>query len=88
MKKNNLTALIAVEKDRNALTIGLMSRMKLHGMATALLKVCPRKLPTHFKSTLSCICYLPRNGTTANAAIQRLIRGAEFRYKTCLEQID
>ena len=34
MKKNNLTALIAVEKDRNALTIGLMSRMKLHGMAT------------------------------------------------------
>lgn len=41
MKKNNLTALIAVEKDRNALTIGLMSRMKLHGMATALLKVCP-----------------------------------------------
>lgn len=41
MKKNNLTALIAVEKDRNALTIGLMSRMKLHGMTTALLKVCP-----------------------------------------------
>ena len=36
MKKNNLTALIAVEKDRNALTIGLMSRMKLHGMAAGL----------------------------------------------------
>ena len=40
-EKNNLTALIAVEKDRNALTVELMSRMKLHGMAAALLKVCP-----------------------------------------------
>ena len=46
MKKNNLTALIAVEKDRNALTIGLMSRMTLHGMATDLLNVCPPQSPT------------------------------------------
>ena len=33
METNNLTAPIAVEKDRNTLTIELMTRMKLHGMA-------------------------------------------------------
>ena len=32
METNNLTAPIAVEKDRNTLTIELMNRMKLHGM--------------------------------------------------------
>ena len=35
METNNLTAPIAVEKDRNTLTIELMNRMKLHGMAAA-----------------------------------------------------
>ena len=36
METNNLTAPIAVEKDRNTLTIELMNRMKLHGMARGL----------------------------------------------------
>ena len=35
METNNLTAPIAVEKDRNMLTVELMNRMKLHGMASA-----------------------------------------------------
>ena len=35
METNNLTPPIAVEKDRNTLTIELMNRMKLHGMAAA-----------------------------------------------------
>ena len=41
MKTNEKTAPILAEKDRNAVSLELMNRMKLHGMATALLKVCP-----------------------------------------------
>ena len=40
METNNLTAPIAVEKDRNTLTIELMNRMKLHGM-----EMCIRDSP-------------------------------------------
>ena len=35
METNNLTSPIAVEKDRNTLTVELMNRMKLHGMSAA-----------------------------------------------------
>ena len=35
METNNKTAPVIQEKDRNAISLELMSRMKLHGMAAA-----------------------------------------------------
>ena len=85
METNNLTAPIAVEKDRNTLTIELMNRMKLHGMAAAFTE----SLIHHGRNNDNRLfphIYLPGNGLRANAAIQRLIRGAAFRYKARLDR--
>ena len=89
METNNLTTPIAVEKDRNTLTIELMNRMKLHGMAAAFTE----SLASTMAETMTIDSFLHmllarKWDYRANAAIQRLIRGASFRYKACLEQID
>ena len=87
METNNLTAPIAVEKDRNTLTIELINRMKLHGMAAAFTE----SLTSTMAETMTIDSFLHMllaREYRANAAIQRLIRGAAFRYKACLEQID
>ena len=52
METNNLTAPIAVEKDRNTLTIELMNRMKLHGMAAAFTESLTSTMAEQCKSTL------------------------------------
>ena len=89
MEINNLTAPIAVEKDRNTLTIELMNRMKLHGMAAAFTESLTSTMAETMTIDSFLHMLLAREWDyRANAAIQRLIRGAAFRYKACLEQID
>ena len=89
METNNLTAPIAVEKDRNTLTIELMNRMKLHGMAAAFTESLTSTMAETMTIDSFLHMLLAREWDyRANAAIQRLIRGAAFRYKACLEQID
>ena len=85
METNNLTAPIAVEKDRNTLTIELMNRMKLHGMAAAFTESLTSTMAETMTIDSFLHMLLAREWDyRANAAIQRLIRGAAFRYKACI----
>lgn len=89
MKTNEKTAPILVEKDRNAVSLELMNRMKLHGMAAAFTEslsstFAEAATPDSFLNWL-----LSREWDyRSEAAIQRLIRMASFRYKAYPEEID
>ena len=76
MKTNETTAPILAEKDRNAVSLELMNRMKLHGMAAA------------FTESLSSTFAEAATPDSFLKAIQRLIRMASFRYKAYPEEID
>ena len=89
MKTNEKTAPILAEKDRNAVSLELMNRMKLHGMAAAFTEslsstFAEAATPDSFLNWL-----LSREWDyRSEAAIQRLIRMASFRYKAYPEEID
>ena len=89
METNNKTAPINPEKDRNAVSLDLMHRMKLHGMASAF----SESLSSTFAETMPPDGFL--NWLLARewdyrsaAAIERLIRNASFRYNAYPEQLD
>lgn len=89
METNNKTAPINPEKDRNAISLDLMHRMKLHGMAAAFTE----SLSSTFAETMTPDGFvnwlLAREWDYRSAAaIERLIRNALFRYKAYPEQID
>lgn len=89
METNNKTAPITPEKDRNAVTLELMHRMKLHGMASAFTE----SLSSTFAETMTPDCFLGwllarEWDYRAAAAIERLIRSASFRYRAYPEEID
>lgn len=89
MNINNKTAPISPEKDRNAISLDLMNRMKLYGMAAAFQEslqsiVAESLTPDAFISFLLAREWDYRS----NAAIERLIRNAAFRYKAHPEEID
>ena len=89
METNNKTAPIQQEKDKNQVSLDLMHRMKLHGMAAAFgqslsYTFAETMTPDGFISwLLSC-----EWDYRAQAAIERLIRQASFRYKAFVEEID
>lgn len=83
-----MTSISAV-KDRNRQTLELMSRMRMHGMASAFQeslqsKVAESMTPDAFLSMLVAREWDYRS----DAAIQRLIRMASFRYNAYLEDVD
>lgn len=90
-KTNNpetLTSASAV-KDRNQQTLDLMNRMRMHGIAFAFQeslqsKVAESMTPDAFLSMLIAREWDYRS----DAAIQRLIRMASFRYNAYLEDVD
>lgn len=89
METNSKTAPITPEKDRNAVSLDLMHRMKLHGMASAFTEslsstFAETMTPDGFLNWLLASEWDYRSG----AAIDRLIRGASFRYKAYPEEID
>lgn len=76
-------------KDRNQQTLDLMSRMRMHGMASAFQeslqsKVAESMTPDAFLSMLIAREWDYRS----DAAIQRLIRMASFRYNAFIEDVD
>ena len=89
METNEKTAPITVEKDRNTISLDLMNRMKLHGMAAAFTEslsstFADAATPDSFLGWL-----LSREWDyRSKASIQRLIRMASFRYRAYLEEID
>lgn len=89
METYNKTAPISSEKDRNSISLDLMHRMKLNGMASAF----SESLSSTFAETMTPDAFLNwllsrEWDYRSAAAIERLIKMASFRYKAYLEEID
>lgn len=89
METTNKTAPVMQEKDKNSVSLNLMHRMKLHGMAAAFTE----SLSTTFAETMTPDSFLSwllaREWDHRSAvAIERLIKQASFRYKAYPEEID
>lgn len=89
METNDKTAPVSQQSDQNTISLDLMNRMKLHGMAEAFREnlagtMAQSMTPDTFVSML-----LSREWDyRAQAAITRLTKNASFRYKAYLEVID
>ena len=86
---NNKTAPIVQEMDKNQLSLDLMHRMRLTGMAIAF----EESLTTTIADTMTPDAFLSwllsrEWDYRSAAAIERLIKSAGFRYKAYPEQID
>ena len=86
---NSKTAPIVHEKERNQVTLELMRRMRLTGMANAFMEslsdtYAEAMTPDAFISWLLAREWDYRSA----AAIERLVKGAGFRYKAYPEEID
>lgn len=89
METNSKTAPITKEKDRNTISLDLMHRMKLHGMASAF----EESLSSTFAETMAPDSFLNwllsrEWDYRSSAAIACLIKQASFRYKAYPEDID
>lgn len=89
MEINNKTAPVTGQQDRNTISLDLMGRMKLHGMAEAFRESLAGTTPQSMTADTFLSMLLAREWDyRARAAIVRLTRNAAFRHKACLEQID
>ena len=89
MEINNKTAPVTGQQDQNTISLDLMSRMKLHGMAEAFRESLAGTTPQSMTADTFLSMLLAREWDyRAQAAIVRLTRNAAFRYKAYLEQID
>ena len=89
METDDKTAPIVQEKEHNQVSLDLMHRMKLHGMASAFTE----SLSATYAETMTPDAFLSwllarEWDYRSAAAIERLIRGAAFRYKAYPEEID
>lgn len=90
METNDKTSPITPEKDRNAVSLDLMHRMRLHGMAAAFTE----SLQSTFAETMtpdSFLNWLLSSEWDYRTArnIERLIKGGNFRYNDAsVSQID
>ena len=89
MEINNKTAPVTGQQDQNTISLDLMSRMKLHGMAEAFRESLAGTTPQSMTADTFLSMLLAREWDyRAQAAIVRLIRNAAFRYKVYLGWID
>ena len=89
MEINNKTAPVTGQQDQNTISLDLMGRMKLHGMAEAFRESLAGTTPQSMTADTFLSMLLAREWDyRAQAAIVRLTRNAAFRYKAYLEQID
>ena len=89
METNNRTAPAVAEKDRNAVSLDLMNRMKLHGMAQAFRESLTSTTAEALTPDSFLAMLLVREWDyRSDAAIQRLIRQSNFRYCAFIEQVD
>ena len=89
METNNKTAPVTGQQDQNAISLDLMNRMKLHGMAEAFRESLAGTTPQAMTADTFLSMLLAREWDhRAQAAIARLARNAAFRYKAYLEDID
>ncbi len=89
METNNKTAPVVLEKDKNQVSLDLMHRMKLHGMAAAFTESMTSTIAESMTPDGSLSWLLAHEWDYRSAAaIDRLIRGAAFRYKAYPEEIN
>ena len=89
MEVNNKTAPITGQQDQNTISLDLMNRMKLHGMAEAFRESLAGTTPQSMTADTFLSMLLAREWDyRAQAAIARLTKNAAFRYKAYIEQID
>lgn len=89
MEVNNKTAPITGQQDQNTISLDLMNRMKLHGMAEAFRESLAGTTPQSMTADTFLSMLLAREWDYhAQAAIARLTKNAAFRYKAYIEQID
>ncbi len=89
MEINNKTAPVTGQQDQNTISLDLMGRMKLHGMAEAFRESLAGTTPQSMTADTFLSMLLAREWDyRAQAAIARLTKNAAFRYKAYLEQID
>ena len=89
METNTKTAPIVPEKDQNQVSLDLMNRMKLHGMAAAF----SESLNSTFAETMTPDSFLSwllarEWDHRSAAAVERLIQQTNFRYRAYVEEID
>ena len=88
MEINNKTAPVTGQQDQNTISLDLMSRMKLHGMAEAFRESLAGTTPQSMTADTFLSMLLAREWDyRAQAAIVRLTRNAAFRYKAYLEDM-
>lgn len=89
MEVNNKTAPVTGQQDQNTISLDLMNRMKLHGMAEAFRESLAGTTPQSMTADTFLSMLLAREWVyRAQAAIARLTKNAAFRYKAYIEQID
>ena len=89
METNNKTAPVTGQQDQNTISLDLMNRMKLHGMAEAFRESLADTTPQSMTADTFLSMLLAREWDyRAQATIARLTKNAAFRYKAYLEQID
>lgn len=89
METNDKTMPITPEKDRNSVSLDLMHRMKMHGMAAAFTESLNSTIAENLTPDAFLSWLLSREWDyRSNAAIQRLIKMAGFRYHHYAEEID
>lgn len=89
METDNRTLPIIPEKDKNTLSLELMHRMRLHGMAMAFTESLNSTVAENMTPDAFLVWLLSREWDyRATAAIQRLIKSAAFRYNAYPEEID
>jgi len=89
METNSKTAPIVQEKEQNQVSLDLMHRMRLTGMAAAF----EESLTSTYAEAMTPDAFLSwllarEWDYRSSAAIERLIRGASFRYNAYPEEID
>lgn len=89
METNNKTAPVTGQPDQNSISLDLMGRMKLHGMAEAFRESLAGITSQSMTADTFLSMLLAREWDyRAQAAIARLTKNAAFRYKAYFEQID
>ena len=89
MEVNNKTAPVTGQQDQNTISLDLMNRMKLHGMAEAFRESLAGTTPQSMTADTFLSMLLAREWDyRAQAAIARLTKNAAFRYKAYIEQVD
>ena len=89
MEVNNKTAPVTGQQDQNTISLDLMNRMKLHGMAEAFRESLAGPTPQSMTADTFLSMLLAREWDyRAQAAIARLTKNAAFRYKAYIEQVD